>query len=146
MVGDGAAADERAAQIAVRQLPRPVGEALHRRAVQPQRGAQRGDPRRVGVVPRGDHGGVAGERLGEDEDQDRDGRDLPGAEQQSAPHPAARRRRHASRTLSNLAQSRVLAGASAATPRSRGAWPTIQSAKPHTSSPPSSNRRRCIRS
>lgn len=143
----------------MQQPEEPVGEPFGGRAVQAQFRTDGRDAGRVGLVPGQGYSGVARQRLGQREDQQHDGGGLRDTEQQPAREPGAQRRlhgarprpwgrshrRHASHTLSNRAQSRVLAGASCATPRTRRDVPTIQSAKPHTRKPPSACRRRCIR-
>lgn len=102
------------------------------------------DPPGVGLVTGERHRGVAGQRLGEGEDEQHDGDGLSGAEQQPPDQPRPQTG-HASHTLSKRAQSSVLAGARCATPRTVRAVPRIQSAKPQTRKPPSVCRRRCIR-
>ncbi len=135
---------ERGPEVAVQQPHDPVGQPLVGGAVQSHRLAYGRDALRVGLVTGEGHRGVARQRLGEPEDQQHDGRGLQDAEEQPPGDPGAQRV-HASQTLSKRAQSRVLAGASRATPRREEAVPRIQSPNPQTRKPPSACSRRCIR-
>lgn len=142
--GYGPPRGQRDSEVAVEQPGRPVQQPFVRRPVQVQGGPDRLDPFRVRLVTGEGHGGVAGQCLGEGEDEQHDGRGLHPAEQQPPRRPG-QGSAHASHTLSKRAQSRVLAGACRSTPRTVRAVPSIQSAKPQIRKGPSVWRRRCMR-